>query len=32
MYNGFNKNIKQHNVFFNIENNKKCFFSTKSAY
>ncbi len=25
------KNIEQHN-YFNIDNNKKCFFSSQSAY
>ncbi len=30
-YHGFHKNIKQHNIF-NIDNNKKCFLSSKSAY
>ncbi len=28
---GFHKNIKQHNFFFYIDNNKKCL-STKSPY
>ncbi len=28
---GFRKNIKQHDIF-NIDNNNKCFLSTKSTY
>ncbi len=30
-YNGFHTNIKQHNIF-SIDNNKKCFLISKSAY
>ncbi len=31
MYNGFHKHIKPKTVF-NIDNDKKCFLSTKQAY
>ncbi len=32
VYNIFHKNIKQQKQFYNINNNQKCVFSTKSAY